>query len=259
MDAHTGLNTFDYAVLATVLLSGMFALLRGFVKELFSLLAWVGAYYSSVRLNGLVLPWVHTYIKSDHAATIAATVGVFCFALIILMVVGSLASQLVRGQTLTAIDRSLGFIFGIARGLLLVSLIYFSAESILWPDLDPDVQAEMKSTNDKSVSAEDTQIAKEAGVGGDPTEAPKWILSAKTRPALQYGVYMLKTVIPKDMIDKKIKEYSSQKSALRHALDQKALDELSTPVPATSGQDKTPTYDQDSRAKLDSIINQRSQ
>jgi uncharacterized membrane protein required for colicin V production len=83
------------------------------------------------------------YIKNEMGADAAAALALFCASLIVLIPVGHLVSSLIKGDTLTAIDRSLGFVFGLIRGALVVSLLYLGA-SWIWPVLDQQLTIAVK-------------------------------------------------------------------------------------------------------------------
>jgi hypothetical protein len=84
---------------------------------------------------------------------------------------------------------------------------------------------------------------------------PDWLLKARTRPMMAYGASELKTMIPGNEFEKKTRAYLEQKAAAQHVIDAQTLENLSVPGVAagTSG----PTYDENSRARLDQLINQK--
>src|SRR5580692_6080730 len=95
MDPHTGLNNLDYIVLGIILLSGLLALMRGFVREVLSLGVWIGAYFIAIRCYPLAEPFTKKYIKTPSLATDIAGVATFCVAFILLSIVGMLIARLV--------------------------------------------------------------------------------------------------------------------------------------------------------------------
>src|SRR5580698_1016553 len=101
MEPH-GLNVLDYSVLGIIVLSGLLALMRGFVREVFSLAAWAGAYFTAAKYYTLAEPWTHRYIKNQTGSTALAAVVVFVLALAILALAGYLLARLIRGKALTA-------------------------------------------------------------------------------------------------------------------------------------------------------------
>jgi len=235
MEPHSAFNTLDYIVIGVVLLSGLLALIRGLMREIFSLIAWVGAYFAAVKYYPLVLPMVHHHIKHDKTAEWVAMAGVFVIALILLMIFGFFVCGLVRGKALTSIDRSLGFIYGLVRGALVVSLLYMVVVIVFWPDIDTLPATKPADTAQKT-EAEQQQQDK------DHTAPPDLLLEAKTRPALAYGASVLKNIIPKEMLDKTLKDVEQQKTDAEErakaeadkAARQQMLNTLSTPAPPSS-------------------------
>jgi membrane protein required for colicin V production len=209
MEPHSVFNNLDYIVIGVVFLSAFLAMMRGFVRELFSLVAWVGAYFIGTKFYEPVIPWVHHFIKNDRVAEVAAMAFVFVVTLIVLSILGHLICGFIRGRALTAIDRSLGFLYGLLRGALVVSLIYLGAVMILWPDIDAPASEQQKDN--------------------DRNRPPDFLLEAKTRPALAFGAKELMVFVPKDMIDKELKDVEAQKKEAEKAARQKALDSLSPP------------------------------
>lgn len=206
METQDVFNNFDYIVLSIIVVSGLLALLRGFVRELFSLVAWVGAYFIGTKFYGPAVPLVQDYIKSDRVAEWAAIAIVFTVVLILLSIAGYFVSGFIKGKALTIIDRSLGFLYGLLRGALIVSLVYLGAVMILWPDMDEAVSKTRTEENEKR------------------NEPPDFLLKARTRPLLSYGARTLMLLVPKEMIDKELKNVEAQKLELQEAVRQRALD-----------------------------------
>ncbi|MDE2030494.1 MAG: CvpA family protein [Alphaproteobacteria bacterium] len=222
MDPHSGFNTLDYVVIGIVLLSGFLALMRGFMREIFSLIAWTGAYFAAVKLYPFAVPFVHHYIKSGKVAAWASMAGVFVGAIILLTVAGALVAYLlIRGRALTSIDRSLGFLYGLLRGALVVSLLYLGASIVLWPGIDEPQQQQPAQQQ-----AGQPQTAKQ----DDHDAPPALLMNAKTRPLLAYGARKLQVLIPKDMIGKTMEEYDARKQAAEKKINLRDLDLLSTPA-----------------------------
>src|ERR1700735_1940027 len=124
MEHHSGLNVVDLGVIAVILISGALALWRGLVREVLSLAAWTGAVLITVYFYPALRPWMHNHIKNEFGADVATGFTLFCIALLILLPLGYFLSSFIRGRALTAIDRSLGFVFGVARGILIVCLLF---------------------------------------------------------------------------------------------------------------------------------------
>ena len=248
MDVTPGLNDFDYAVLCVVGLSGIFALMRGFVREVLSLAAWAVAYFAAAKLYPYFEPDVHRYIKNPTAVTVIAILIIFVFVLVVMSLIANFVAGYVRGTKLTAVDRSLGFLFGLARGGLVVALIYLGAATVVWPDLDKPRVETAEKNDDK------TKVAR--------LPAPEWFMNARTRPALAYGAHYLKAFVPQSQLDKTSKKYEEQKAAAERLLEQqKQLDVLSTVAPVSAvakdkKHDVTSDDNTDSHA-IENLINQK--
>ncbi len=121
------LTAFDLAVIATVLVSAILALARGFVRELMTLLTWGGAALTAFWLWAPARTIVGDAVQQGLVADAITLVLVFLVPLIIYKLV---ASMLVRGvdeSALSGIDRLLGLVFGVARGVLVVAVVYLVA------------------------------------------------------------------------------------------------------------------------------------
>ena len=225
MNLHTDLNNLDYIVCGIVLLSGVLALMRGLVRELFSLVAWAGAYGVAAQYYTLAEPSVRRYIHQETLVPQVSGVAVFALAFIVLTVAGALLRHfLIKGHTLTAIDRSLGFLFGLLRGGLVVCIVYLIAMTVLWLELDIGPQPAAAVLDPSAAVPEKKPDSARDDSKGPP--APEWLLTAKTRPFLAYGATELKTLIPKDFLDKKAKQYLDKgKAATQVIKDKQELDD----------------------------------
>ena len=118
----------DIIVVVVVLISAMLAMVRGFVREVLSVASWVAAAAAAYLLHKQVLPLVQPYFDSTMVATIVSAAAIFFVALIIASYITMKISDFVIDSRVGAIDRTLGFLFGALRGLLLmiVALWFFN-------------------------------------------------------------------------------------------------------------------------------------
>jgi membrane protein required for colicin V production len=135
------MNTVDIIVIAVVAISALIAFLRGFVREVLTIGSWLGA--SLVTLYGfpLLQPKFEQWISSKLAADIVCGISLFLGSLIIFSILSHMVARFVRGSALTAVDRSLGLLFGLVRGAILVSLAY-----MLIFALDPNILRGARTT-----------------------------------------------------------------------------------------------------------------
>ena len=114
------LNVFDWILIAIIVISSVFGLLRGFVKELLSLASWVAAFFVarlfSFKLSNFMIDW----IDQPQFRVIAAFVILFAITLVVGALINNVFSRLVSATGLTSTDRLFGMVFGIVRGGLLV-------------------------------------------------------------------------------------------------------------------------------------------
>jgi membrane protein required for colicin V production len=109
-----------------MLISGLLALMRGFTREVLSLAAWglagLAAYFVWLRKLGFDLAL--QYISNEKVAQIAVCAGAFLLTLIIVSVISVKISDAVIDSAAGAVDRTLGFVYGLGRGLVLVAIAY---------------------------------------------------------------------------------------------------------------------------------------
>ena len=126
------MNPADIFVIVLVVLSALVGLMRGFIREVLSVVSWVGAAFVTLWSfewsRALARDLLRTMIDNPTVHDVAGATVVFVVSLIIFSVISHFIASLVTGGMLGAIDRSLGFLFGVARGALLVGLAYIAVD-----------------------------------------------------------------------------------------------------------------------------------
>ena len=117
-------NAADLIVIAILLVSALLAFSRGFVRELLSVAVWVGAIFATLYGFAYVEEYTSQWISTVWLSWTAASVTIFIPTLIILALISHVLSGQVRDSALGAVDRSLGFLFGLFRGVIIVCLAY---------------------------------------------------------------------------------------------------------------------------------------
>lgn len=151
----------DLGVIAIVLISAVLAMLRGFTREVLAIASWVAAAAAGFYLRDYLTPYLKPYISKEPGLSIAAATIIFFVALIVVSIITVNLSDAILDSKVGALDRSLGFLFGVARGFLLcvIGYVFFSM-------LDP------------------------------PDRQPVWMREAKTRPLLESVGKDITTMLP---------------------------------------------------------------
>ena len=118
----------DFLLLGVMLVSGLLAMIRGFMREVLSIAAWAAAAVATVLLYNRLLPIAKANISSDMLAAAAVIGGVFLITLLVVSVLTVRVSDMILDSRIGALDRTLGFLFGLARGLIIVvvAFLFFS-------------------------------------------------------------------------------------------------------------------------------------
>lgn len=118
----------DAVILGVIALSALFSMVRGFVREILSVGAWLGALFACLNFYGPVKPFVASVLPGNmsHFSVYGAMAAVFLVTLIILSIISGLLSGLIRDSALSGLDHSLGIVFGIARGAVIIFLAYIA-------------------------------------------------------------------------------------------------------------------------------------
>jgi membrane protein required for colicin V production len=119
----------DIALIVVMLISGLLAMVRGFMREVLSITAWVLAAGATLYAFPKLQPFALSYFGgSTVVASIAVVGGVFLVTLLIVSVLTIRVSDMVLDSRVGALDRTLGFLFGLGRGFIvvLVAFIFFT-------------------------------------------------------------------------------------------------------------------------------------
>lgn len=122
----------DYAILGIILASALLGLLRGFLREVASLLIWILGFWVAVRYAPPVGD-AFQFIKSVEHRLIVGYAVILVAVLIASTVTGMLLRKLVESSGASAVDRSLGTLFGAVRGLVVVTALILLGSAALVP------------------------------------------------------------------------------------------------------------------------------
>ncbi|MCF3641576.1 CvpA family protein [Rhizobium sp. TRM95111] len=118
----------DGIVIGVALFSAVLAMVRGFSREVLSVASWVGAAAAAYFLYPVLLPYAQDYTTSDTVAMIGSAAVVFLVALIVISFITMRIADFIIDSRIGALDRTLGFLFGAARGILIVvvAMLFFN-------------------------------------------------------------------------------------------------------------------------------------
>src|SRR5438093_5367871 len=153
----------DFILIGVMLVSALLAMIRGFMREVLSIAAWVLAAVATLYAYSKLLPYAKTYFNNDIIAAGVVIGGTFVGTLIIVSVITVKFSDMVLDSRVGALDRTLGFLFGLARGLVIVVVAF-----LFFAWLVPD------------------------------RSQPDWVRSAKSRVVLQGTGDWLMSMLPDD-------------------------------------------------------------
>ncbi len=124
MDMLPDLAGFDWIVVLIVGAAAAFGLMRGFIAEVASLAGWVAGFVAVRLFYTPARAIFATATGSEVLAAIAAVIGPFLLALLVVKLIGSLASNTAKNSIVGPVDRLLGLGFGVVKGFLAASLIF---------------------------------------------------------------------------------------------------------------------------------------
>lgn len=169
-----GFTIIDGVVALVIVLSALLAYSRGFVREALAIAGWIVAavlaFIFAPQVEPLVkeVPVVGDFIAdSCELSMIAAATAIFAVALIVTSLITPLFSSLVQRSALGGLDQGLGFLFGVARGILLVAIAYFVYETVI---TSQNIQIVDDSRSARVFSQLTAKVE-----DGNPEEALGWI------------------------------------------------------------------------------------
>uniref|UniRef100_A0A9E8CM29 CvpA family protein n=1 Tax=Bosea sp. NBC_00436 TaxID=2969620 RepID=A0A9E8CM29_9HYPH len=168
----------DLVVIGVVLISALLAAVRGFTREVLAIASWIAAAAVAWLFHPQLVPFIQQYIPASSAqgtiALVASIAALFLGTLIVVSLITARISDFVLDSRIGALDRTLGFVFGAARGLLLavIGYVFFTAL-----------------------------------VGNE--KLPAWAKDAKATPILEETGRSLQAMLPQDLnviVDKMLKK-----------------------------------------------------
>jgi membrane protein required for colicin V production len=166
----------DVILIGVMLISAVLAMIRGFMREILSIAAWILAALATLYSYAKLLPYAKSYVNNDIVATAGVVAGTFLLTLLVVSVVTVRFSDMVLDSRVGALDRTLGFLFGLGRGLIIVVVAF-----LFFAWLVPD------------------------------RSQPEWVRGAKSKVVLQSTGQWLMSMLPDDPESTILKRLKRQK------------------------------------------------
>ena len=121
----------DLVILIIIFCFGLFSLFRGFIKELFSIIGWIFAIILATSYTPFVLSKIQVMLPSFSLSPLIAGVLIALIVYILFRILGGLFQKRLGKANVSAINRSLGFLLGMAKGFALVCITIFITKTFL--------------------------------------------------------------------------------------------------------------------------------
>ena len=207
----------DIAVIGIILLAGLTAFSQGFVRVVLALLGWVGAAFATLYAFQYVQPIAQKWISVGFFADAATALSIFLVTLIVLTILSHSVGRRVRDSGLSALDRSVGLVFGLVLGVVLVSLGYLG---VAWAIDLPDETAKQ----------------------------PQWIQEAKSRPLVKWSAENLWRLAPAEWAGQPRKGLSDPEQSRRR------FEKLIEPEAKSTKTGQKQGYTRQERKEMDRLI-----
>lgn len=135
----------DGILIFVMLASALLAMIRGFTREVLSIGSWVAAAAATYLFWDDVLPYTQRYVEESKLALGLTIAGIFFITLLVVSLITMRISDFVLDSKAGPLDRTLGFLFGAARGLVLVVIASLFLDFFIAPDRQPVWIAEAAS------------------------------------------------------------------------------------------------------------------
>ncbi len=133
-------NIVDIVFLIVLLLSGIFSFYKGIIQEILRIISWVGASFVALYGYDITAPYVGNYIDNELAVSLLTSSGLFTLTLVTFYFISRTISSAIKNNTIGTLNKSLGFLFGVGRGLVLLATIYIAMGTLMNGNLPETVQ-----------------------------------------------------------------------------------------------------------------------
>lgn len=205
----------DILIIGILLVSGIIAVSRGFVREALGILSWIVATFAALYGYPYFAPLFEDFIDNKTITEVVAGVSISIVVLVVCTFITSAIHRRIKESCLKGLDSILGFIFGLVRGWLIILLLYVLG-LIIFP---AELYNQQKASN--------------------------------TLPYVAQSFAVLEKVMPSELND----EISKRIDEAEKQAEKKEKEEKTSIVPKPKGRDGAKLgYDKKDREKLDKLI-----
>ena len=220
----------DIIVVTIIGLSALFGFIRGFLREVLSIGSWIVAGLATWFGLPFLRPFARQYISHELIADVATGIGIFLVVLVVASVISHLITRSVRESALGPLDRSLGILFGIARGAVILSVALLICDNFYAPD-----------------------------------NRPQWLKDARTLPVVQVGADFMRQFVPASVAAQAQSTADSAKQQAQQAMEVGQAIQIITdasrnrPTPDSTASTNDSGYNDADRKAMDRAMQQSTQ
>jgi len=213
------INGADLTFTVILLLSGVLAFFRGAVREVLAIGGWMAAVAASYYGFDYVRPYIVAMIGVPMVADAVTSIGLFVTTMVVMSLINGAISRRVKMSSLDTLDGSLGFLFGLARGALIICIAYLVMVIFVPPE-----------------------------------EQPITVHQARALPLIEVGAGWLVMAVPEDKREEWALSVSQAKSFAAEAMERKDALHVLMNAPPVAGAEGADGYSDAERTDMDRLI-----
>jgi membrane protein required for colicin V production len=140
-----GISYIDPIVIVVIFVSATYATYRGFVSETLSIFAWAAAAFATLFFGPKIAPYARGWVSQPVLGQLIGYAAIFLAVLIPLSFMSFRFAESVKHSPVGTLDRSLGAVFGIVRGLAIIGLAYIAFTFVVSVAKQPDWLTQAKT------------------------------------------------------------------------------------------------------------------
>lgn len=121
----------DYLIVALIVISALVGLARGLLREVIALITWLVALLVAWHLSDSLEPYLGGLLAAGPRVRLWAARAILLFAVLLLGAgIGAIAAQFIRLSLFSSMDRFMGFVFGVLRGVLILGVLVMFCQTL---------------------------------------------------------------------------------------------------------------------------------